>query len=154
VRREALRSGESGVLGIVQFRATGGGAYKFADLFKEKLGVTLKKEDEVDCLVGGCNFLLKAIWHEAFEFHNSECHFMSHKKGVSPLRAPHLESHEAHIPNPPCIGSMPVGIYMPLQWTLRFHDIPRPCVSRQWASVSPFGSSHRTNPMCGANRTG
>ncbi|KDO69623.1 hypothetical protein CISIN_1g042742mg [Citrus sinensis] len=46
--------------------ATGGGAYKFADLFKERLGVSLDKEDEMDCLVAGANFLLKAIRHEAF----------------------------------------------------------------------------------------
>lgn len=47
-------------------KATGGGAFKFADLFKEKLGLTLDKEDEMDCLVAGLNFLLKAIRDEAF----------------------------------------------------------------------------------------
>ncbi|XP_043724235.1 pantothenate kinase 2-like isoform X2 [Telopea speciosissima] len=47
-------------------KATGGGAYKFADLFKERLGVSLDKEDEMDCLVAGANFLFKAIRHEAF----------------------------------------------------------------------------------------
>ncbi|KAE8661517.1 Pantothenate kinase 2 [Hibiscus syriacus] len=40
-------------------KATGGGAYKFADLFKEKLGFSLDKEDEMECLVAGANFLLK-----------------------------------------------------------------------------------------------
>ncbi|KAG9133636.1 hypothetical protein Leryth_024106 [Lithospermum erythrorhizon] len=47
-------------------KATGGGAYKFSDLFKERLGVSIEKEDEMDCLVAGANFLLKAIRHEAF----------------------------------------------------------------------------------------
>ncbi|KAJ1418261.1 Type II pantothenate kinase [Sesbania bispinosa] len=47
-------------------KATGGGAYKYADLFKERLGVSLDKEDEMDCLVAGANFLLKSIRHEAF----------------------------------------------------------------------------------------
>ncbi|PON35181.1 Type II pantothenate kinase [Parasponia andersonii] len=47
-------------------KATGGGAYKYADLIKQRLGVTLDKEDEMDCLVAGANFLLKAIRHEAF----------------------------------------------------------------------------------------
>ncbi|KAL6493540.1 Pantothenate kinase 2, mitochondrial [Orobanche gracilis] len=47
-------------------KATGGGAYKFADLFKEKLGISIEKEDEMNCLVAGANFLLKAIRHEAF----------------------------------------------------------------------------------------
>ncbi|PKU86941.1 Pantothenate kinase 2 [Dendrobium catenatum] len=46
--------------------ATGGGAYKYADDFKERLGVSLDKEDEMNCLVAGANFLLKAIRHEAF----------------------------------------------------------------------------------------
>ncbi|KAK7317179.1 hypothetical protein RJT34_01186 [Clitoria ternatea] len=50
----------------VIIKATGGGAYKYADLFKERLGVSLDKEDEMDCLVAGANFLLKAIRHEAF----------------------------------------------------------------------------------------
>ena len=40
-------------------KATGGGAYKYADLFKEELGICLDKEDEMDCLVAGANFLLK-----------------------------------------------------------------------------------------------
>ncbi|WCJ36080.1 pantothenate kinase 2 [Euphorbia peplus] len=52
--------------GSAVIKATGGGAYKFADLFKERLGVCLDKEDEMDCLVAGANFLLKAIRHEAF----------------------------------------------------------------------------------------
>ncbi|TVU10156.1 hypothetical protein EJB05_43667 [Eragrostis curvula] len=50
----------------IVIKATGGGAYKYADLFKERLGVSLEKEDEMDCLVAGANFLLKAIRHEAF----------------------------------------------------------------------------------------
>ena len=40
-------------------KATGGGAYKYTDLFKERLGINLDKEDEMDCLVAGANFLLK-----------------------------------------------------------------------------------------------
>ncbi|RDX96517.1 Pantothenate kinase 2, partial [Mucuna pruriens] len=42
----------------VAIKATGGGAYKYADLFKERLGITLDKKDEMDCLVAGANFLL------------------------------------------------------------------------------------------------
>lgn len=40
-------------------KATGGGAFKFADLFIERLGIILDKVDEMDCLVAGANFLLK-----------------------------------------------------------------------------------------------
>uniref|UniRef100_A0A0E0EU71 Pantothenate kinase 2 n=1 Tax=Oryza meridionalis TaxID=40149 RepID=A0A0E0EU71_9ORYZ len=49
-----------------QLHRGGGGAFKYADLFKERLGVSLEKEDEMDCLVAGANFLLKSIRHEAF----------------------------------------------------------------------------------------
>ncbi|EFJ47392.1 hypothetical protein VOLCADRAFT_61514, partial [Volvox carteri f. nagariensis] len=52
----------------MRVKATGGGAYKYADVFKERLGVVLEKEDEMACLVSGCNFLLKAIHHEAFTY--------------------------------------------------------------------------------------
>ncbi|KAK1363099.1 Pantothenate kinase 2 [Heracleum sosnowskyi] len=57
-------------------KATGGGAYRFSDLFKEKLGVSIDKEDEMNCLVAGANFLLKAIRHEAFT------HMEGHKEFV------------------------------------------------------------------------
>lgn len=40
-------------------KATGGGAHKFSDLFKERLGISIEKEDEMNCLVAGANFLLK-----------------------------------------------------------------------------------------------
>ncbi|KAI3847606.1 hypothetical protein MKX03_024391, partial [Papaver bracteatum] len=44
---------------VAKVKVTGAGAYKFADLFMEKIGVTVEKEDEMDCLVLGANFLLK-----------------------------------------------------------------------------------------------
>lgn len=57
------------VYSLVTFgeKATGGGAYKFADLFKEKLDFCLNKEDEMDCLVAGANFLLK-VGHTTYHF--------------------------------------------------------------------------------------
>ncbi|XP_019463839.1 PREDICTED: pantothenate kinase 2-like isoform X1 [Lupinus angustifolius] len=57
-------------------KATGGGAYKFADLFKERLGVSLDKEDEMACMVAGANFLLKAIRHEAFTHMEGQKEFL------------------------------------------------------------------------------
>ncbi|KAJ6431147.1 hypothetical protein OIU84_018611 [Salix udensis] len=57
-------------------KATGGGAYKFSDLFKEKLGISLEKEDEMDCLVTGADFLLKAVNHEAFTYLNGQKEFV------------------------------------------------------------------------------
>ncbi|KAJ4711093.1 Pantothenate kinase 2 [Melia azedarach] len=52
----------------ILIKATGGGAYKFSDLIKEKLGVSLEKEEEMSCLVAGANFLLKAVHQEAFTY--------------------------------------------------------------------------------------
>ncbi|XP_025079563.1 pantothenate kinase 4-like isoform X2 [Pomacea canaliculata] len=45
---------------------TGGGAYKYKDLITSRLGVQVDKEDEIECLIYGCNFLLKNIPDEAF----------------------------------------------------------------------------------------
>ncbi|XP_076171818.1 4'-phosphopantetheine phosphatase [Ptiloglossa arizonensis] len=49
-------------------KVTGGGTYKYTPLLQEKLGLTVDKEDEIACLIKGCNFLLKNIPCEAFEF--------------------------------------------------------------------------------------
>ncbi|KAH6826775.1 pantothenate kinase 2 [Perilla frutescens var. hirtella] len=57
-------------------KATGGGAFKFADLFKEKLGIILDKVDEMSCLVAGANFLLKAVNREAFTYMESQKDFV------------------------------------------------------------------------------
>ncbi|KAG2707573.1 hypothetical protein I3760_05G153400 [Carya illinoinensis] len=57
-------------------KATGGGAYKYADLFEEKLGICLDKEDEMDCLVAGANFLLKGIHQEAFTYMDGQKEFV------------------------------------------------------------------------------
>ncbi|XP_073021953.1 pantothenate kinase 1 isoform X1 [Primulina eburnea] len=51
-----------------RIKATGGGAFKFAELFKDKLGIILDKVDEMSSLVAGANFLLKAVHHEAFTY--------------------------------------------------------------------------------------
>ncbi|XP_057251367.1 pantothenate kinase 1 isoform X2 [Beta vulgaris subsp. vulgaris] len=60
----------------LMIKATGGGAYKYADLFKEKFGVRLDKEDEMDCLVAGSNFLLKAVPCETFTYIEGQKEFV------------------------------------------------------------------------------
>jgi len=52
----------------VAINATGGGAHKFTELFKERLGLRIRKLDEMGCLVDGANFLLRAVRDEAFTF--------------------------------------------------------------------------------------
>jgi type II pantothenate kinase len=42
-------------LGTLAVMATGGGAYKYYDRIKERLGVDVMREDEMECLIiGGC----------------------------------------------------------------------------------------------------
>lgn len=53
-------------------KATGGGAYKYMDLLTSKLGLRVDKEDEMECLIRGGNFLLKNISYEVFEFHRDQ----------------------------------------------------------------------------------
>ncbi|WZZ86637.1 hypothetical protein YC2023_115216 [Brassica napus] len=57
-------------------KATGGGAFKFADLFKEKLGIVFDKEDEMHSLVCGVNFLLKTVPREAFTYLDGQKEFV------------------------------------------------------------------------------
>lgn len=49
-------------------KVTGGGAFKYTDIFQEVLGLIPVREDEMECLIKGCNFLLNNIPNEAFTF--------------------------------------------------------------------------------------
>ncbi|KAL9965961.1 hypothetical protein ACROYT_G029835 [Oculina patagonica] len=53
-------------------KATGGGAHKYMDLLTSKLGVRVDKEDEIECIIRGGNFLLKNIADEVFEYHKEQ----------------------------------------------------------------------------------
>ncbi|XP_049852310.1 4'-phosphopantetheine phosphatase isoform X1 [Schistocerca gregaria] len=68
-------------------KATGGGAYKYTELLQQKLGLSVDKEDEMSCLIKGCNFLLKNITDEAFEYHrhgNPEYKFQNADPNIFP----------------------------------------------------------------------
>uniref|UniRef100_A0A673H7C6 4'-phosphopantetheine phosphatase n=1 Tax=Sinocyclocheilus rhinocerous TaxID=307959 RepID=A0A673H7C6_9TELE len=49
-------------------KATGGGAYKMIQTCLEFKDLLVDKEDEMTCLIKGCNFVLKNIPHEAFVY--------------------------------------------------------------------------------------
>ena len=55
---------------------------------QERLGLLLDKEDEMDCLVGGANFLLRAIRHEAFMYENGQTVFALSNCERSPAVSP------------------------------------------------------------------
>lgn len=60
----------------ISIKATGGGSYKYADPFKERLGINLDKEDEMDCLVAGANFLLEVVDREAYTYMGDQRQFV------------------------------------------------------------------------------
>lgn len=61
-------------------RATGGGSYKYADFFREEIGVTLARLDEMKCTVAGLNFLLTSVENEVYV-----CDAPSTPRVISPL---------------------------------------------------------------------
>ena len=53
-------------------KVTGGGAYKYSELIETKLGLKITKEDEMLCMIRGCNFLLRNISDEAFSYQRKD----------------------------------------------------------------------------------
>lgn len=49
-------------------QATGGGAYKFYNRIKERLGVNVQREDEMECLIMGLDFFITEIPMEVFTY--------------------------------------------------------------------------------------
>jgi type II pantothenate kinase len=52
--------------------ATGGGAYKFYDRIKERLGVDVVREDEMGCLIMGLDFFITEIPTEVFTYDDTD----------------------------------------------------------------------------------
>ncbi|XP_078695396.1 4'-phosphopantetheine phosphatase-like isoform X1 [Branchiostoma floridae x Branchiostoma belcheri] len=65
--QENLVSSRGEMMGKV-VKATGGGAHKYTNLIRDKLGLECDKEDEMQCLIQGCIFVLRNITNEAFEY--------------------------------------------------------------------------------------
>ncbi len=52
--------------------ATGGGAFKFYDRIKERLGVNVVREDEMECLIKGLDFFITEIPSEVFTYNDED----------------------------------------------------------------------------------
>ncbi|KAK5169443.1 uncharacterized protein LTR77_005419 [Saxophila tyrrhenica] len=52
--------------------ATGGGAFKFYDRIKERLGVDVVREDEMECLIMGLDFFITEIPTEVFTYNDDD----------------------------------------------------------------------------------
>ena len=57
---------------VKHLNATGGGAYKFAELAKRELGVEFVQHDEMQCLVRGMNYVLQHSDRELFYVREDE----------------------------------------------------------------------------------
>ena len=55
-------------LNIREMGATGGGAHKYANLWKDELGIEIAKQDELDSLVAGLQFVLASVVGECYTF--------------------------------------------------------------------------------------
>ncbi|KAK1000865.1 hypothetical protein LTS01_004872 [Friedmanniomyces endolithicus] len=53
-------------------QATGGGAFKFYDRIKERLGVGVQREDEMTCLIMGLDFFITEIPMEVFTYNDAD----------------------------------------------------------------------------------
>jgi type II pantothenate kinase len=51
----------------VKIMATGGGAHRFYELFRDRLDVEVRREDEIECLIEGMRFIT-LIPHEVYYF--------------------------------------------------------------------------------------
>ncbi|GAB6026236.1 Pantothenate kinase 4 [Chamberlinius hualienensis] len=72
---------------VKTINATGGGAYKYTELISSTLGLKVNKQDELQCLIKGCNFLLKNIPNEVFIYQkngNPEYKFQNVEPNVFP----------------------------------------------------------------------
>ncbi|XP_050042906.1 4'-phosphopantetheine phosphatase isoform X2 [Dermacentor andersoni] len=67
VQEELLRGGSPPRL-VGSVKLTGGGAFRHRQLIATTLGLSVDMEDELECLISGCNFLLKNITDEVFEY--------------------------------------------------------------------------------------
>jgi type II pantothenate kinase len=78
----------------VKVMATGGGAHKFYELFSQELHVEVLREDEMECLITGLNFIT-LIPNEVYSFSDELIYSVSHSgPGAS-------QSLERPSPNPP-----------------------------------------------------
>jgi len=87
----------------VKIMATGGGAHKFYELFSEELGVEVRREDEMECLIEGLKFIT-LIPDEAYYFSDELIQSVTHPTSAKAKASPSVGSTgtlERPSPNPP-----------------------------------------------------
>lgn len=88
----------------VKIMATGGGAHKFYDLFKESLQVEVRREDEMECLIEGLKFIT-LIPDEVYYFSDELIHSASNHPSSCSRQNPVVGcTFERPGPDPPKFG--------------------------------------------------
>ncbi|KAI1379986.1 fumble-domain-containing protein [Hypoxylon crocopeplum] len=78
----ALNGSKPGELCVM---ATGGGSYKFYDKIRERLGVDVLREDEMECLIIGLDFFITEIPREVFTYSEIDpMHFATPNANIYP----------------------------------------------------------------------
>jgi type II pantothenate kinase len=83
----------------VKIMATGGGAHKFYELFSEELGVEVRREDEMECLIEGLKFIT-LIPDEVYYFSDELIQSVSHPTSAKAKPAPSLGPNGLERPSP------------------------------------------------------
>lgn len=110
----------------VKIMATGGGAHKFYELFRDTLGVEVRREDEMECLIEGLKFIT-LIPDEAYYFSDELIQTVSHPtttpaSGSSTSATPSTSLPDPTSPPPPLERPSP----NPPNYGVMFESNPTP----------------------------
>lgn len=100
----------------VKIMATGGGAHLFYNRLKDELGVEVRREEEMECLVLGLGFVME-IPHEVFWYSDELVQAISH---------PTTTTSSLPLNPPPPTNPFPRPSPNPPQYSLSFDDHPTP----------------------------
>lgn len=112
----------------VKIMATGGGAHKFFDRIKEELGVEVRREEEMECLVLGLGFVME-VPHEVFWYSDELVQAISHPNAHSnsnSLSLSHMINGVPSSPLPEPSDPFPRPSPNPPQYSLSFDPTPLP----------------------------
>lgn len=100
----------------VKLMATGGGAHLFYDELAQRLGIEVRKEEEMECLIAGLTFCME-IPHEVFWYSDELVQEISHPQlAQEPITKPVINgNHDLPRPSP-----------NPPQYSMAFDDYPAP----------------------------
>nr|XP_031861333.1 pantothenate kinase [Kwoniella shandongensis]KAA5528405.1 pantothenate kinase [Kwoniella shandongensis] len=83
----------------VKVMATGGGAHKYYDQLRSELGVEVRREEEMECLILGLGFVTR-VPEEVFWFSEELVYKVSHPESSTTANAPSLTIPASELPRP------------------------------------------------------